>query len=511
MSNQIKHKSGQGGNDASAAPIHTPGPPEPDFSPLDFETDEWLDMIYQDPKRLPISTKAQCFHNCDAKGKPVSVNDKRIYKYLTHTQHIITCGNLAYIYKNGYYQEDTDETILKSMIADCLVEVHEKSTTINRVHKLFLQKHELTVRADDMNAYDPWYVNFENGMYNVRTGKMYRHSPKIYSINQIPHEYYPSADHGSGTEIEKFLQFAVPAEDDREMLLEYIGLCLTKDVSQQKMLVIKGEGGTGKSTLINLVQDIVGGRNISNVSLNELTTQRFKPILLMGKLLNSCADLEIDALDDTSMVKKLIGEDYVDGEHKGLRPVSFKNYSKLLFSTNELPMVRNEKTKGLFRRLLILEMNNEPAKQDPDLKNKLRAEIPYLIHISMQALARMYERGKILESEKSIELTKQLRMDSDTVEAFLYECCVVTHNQTDRVDRTTLFDRYVKFCQDYERQAHTKNNLFKAMKNKGFSMVRGKVNRMYAGLILKPEGDTEIDEEGFVHLVEGQQSEFDLI
>lgn len=462
-----------------------------------FDDDEWIGRIGNDPSRIPLSVKAICFHNCDAKGNVIKVNDARIYAYLTHTQHIINWGGVAYIYRNGYYNEDLDGTILQSLISDCILENFDTSTTVSRVHKKFFQKKELVRYLEDMNAYSPWYINFRNGMYDVKRRKMYKHSPKTYSINQIPHDYDPDGKY-TGTEIEKFLHFAIPEEDDRKMLLEYIGLCMTKDTSQQKMLVIQGEGGTGKSTLINLIQDIVGKRNISNVSLTELQ-QRFKPILMMGKLLNTCADLEIDALDDVSMVKKLIGEDDIDGEHKGLKPVSFHNYAKLLFSTNELPLVRNEKTKGFFRRLLVLTMNKEPETQDKNLKDKLRNEIPYLIHISIEALREMYMRegGSITVSENSKAATKQLRLDSDSVEAFLEERCKLTKNRNDKMSRSDVYEEYRAYCEEEERQAHSRTNLFKALRNKKVEESRHASERFFLGIRLRDDTD-EVDEDGFI-------------
>ena len=467
---------------------------ENDFSPNDFISDEWIGKIYTDPKKLSLSVKKVCFHNVDHRGNATGVNDKRIYTYITHTQHIVICGGIAYIYRHGYYNEDLDGTILQSLIGDCMLEQYEKSSTITRVHRMFFQRNELVKPPEEMNHYSGYYINFNNCMFDVKTWKTYPHSHRTFSTNQIPHDYDPNGDHGSGIEIEKFLNFAVPEADDREMLLQYIGLCLTHDVSQQKMLVIRGEGGTGKSTLINLIQDMVGYRNISNVSLTELQ-QRFKPILLMGKLLNTCADLEIDALDDVSMVKKLIGEDYVDGEHKGLRPVSFKNYAKLLFSTNELPLVRNEKTKGFYRRLLVLEMNREPEHADHDLKKRLTAELPYLIHISMQALHRMYQTGQITVSENSKRLTHQLRMDSDSVEAFLSDCCRFSSDDNDRVSRSVIFEKYIDYCKEYERQAHTKKNFFTALRNKKIKEVKGASERYFCGVSLK---DPSVDDDGFM-------------
>lgn len=466
------------------------------ITPEDLESDTWPEKIYQEPSKLPLSVKDICFHSHDAKGNPTGVVDNRVFIYLTHTNHIFVCGGIPYIYRDGYYQADYRGSIIKTLIRECCLEQFIRSTTIDRVFKLFLQYCELEKQPEELNHYTRPYINFENGMYDVKKKKLYPHSPKALSINQIPWSYDPNADHGSGTEIEKFLSQAIPDETDREMLLEYIGLCCTKDVSQQKMLIICGDGGTGKSTVINLVQKLVGKRNTSNVAMSKLS-ENFQAIRMMGKLLNSCADLEIDALDDVTMIKKLIGEDSISDSYKGKDIISFDNYAKLLFSTNELPLVRNEKTEGFYRRLLILTMNEKPKWRDPRLAERLENEIPYLLHLAMEALHRMYMRGSIIESEASKERVRQLRNDSDTIEAFLNDGWRRTGDESDKVKRDEIFKKYKEYCESWGRQAHTKNNFYKALRNKGYQERRSSADRYFVGI---KEYDPATDENGFLKI-----------
>lgn len=459
-----------------------------------FEDDEWIGKIGKDPSSLPISVKEVCFHNLDGRGrKAVSVNDKRIFDYLTHTRHIFSCDGVPYIYMDGYYHMDLRGEIIMSLIKRCCLEQFVKSTTNKRVFALFSQEYEIMKDASELNKYSPHYINFQNGMYDSQRRMLFAHTPKINSVNQIPWTYDPNGDHGSGNEIEKFLRTSIPDADDREMLLEYIGLCCTTDITQQKMLVICGEGGTGKSTIINLIQKIVGQHNTSNVALSRLS-ERFEAISMRGKLLNSCADLEIDALDDVTMIKKLIGEDTIHDCYKGKDPISFQNYAKLLFSTNELPLVRNEKTEGFYRRLMVLTMNEQPKIRDPELPERLEAEIPYLIHLAMEALFRMYNRPdrRIYESQNSKDKVTQLRNDSDTIESFLNEFYVRTSDPSYRVERGILFEKYIDFCEELERQSHTKHNFFKALRNKGFVENRDSSNRYFCGLRARTEQDKDV-------------------
>ena len=91
--------------------------------------------------------------------------------------------------------------------------------------------------------------------------------------------------------------------------------------------------------------------------------------------MNSCADLSTEALEDSAVLKKLLGEDLIFAERKGQDGYNFRNYSKLLFSTNQLPTITSERTNGFYRRLLILEMNKQPKQVDVMLREKLEKEI----------------------------------------------------------------------------------------------------------------------------------------
>ena len=240
---------------------------------------------------------------------------------------------------------------------------------------------------------------------------------------------------------------------------------MTKDVRQQRFMILNGEGGTGKSTVIRLVEEMIGSSNLSSISLTELT-QRFSAYGLLGKLINCCADLEITALEDTSTIKKALGEDTLRGEAKGKDAFPFKSYAKLIFSCNELPIVKAEKTNGFYRRLMILTMNNRPEVVKPDLFDQLKKEIAYFIRLSVEALSRMYARGTILVSDNSVQAVERLRADSDTVVAFIAEKMHVYRDG--HAKRSEMYAQYCDYCADAERQSLTKTNFFKSLRAKGF-------------------------------------------
>ena len=455
--------------------------------------------------------KLSQFHLFNDKGMVKGVYDFRIFEVLSERMNLFILGGVPYHYQHGVYVPDVSGSILKTEIRKCIYPELIRSTTIDRVFRLFLSEASLQVKTEELNQFPVHWVNFRNGFYDPIFQKMIKHDPKFKAVNQIPHEFHPEMEL-SGDEVERWLRFITPDPDDREMLLQFMGLCLTRDTRPQKFMILNGAGGSGKSTLIRMLENMIGTDNLSHVSLKELS-QRFASVGLLGKLLNSCADLEVSALEDTSVIKKILGEDSLRGEFKGKDSISFKNYSKLIFSTNELPLILSERTNGFYRRLMILNMDKQPEHKRPDYLDVLQRETGYLIQLAVRALERMYQSGGVLfESQGSKEAVMALRCDSDTVEAFLQSQTKKVNGE--KVDRFQLFRAYEQFCQVSDRQSLTRNNFYRSMRTKGFREKRSADGRYFMDIMISvsysgrsvKKSDVRMTQEGFLPIVGDEQT-----
>ena len=446
----------------------------------DYRSAFWLAVMANTGLRYSDAVKFRRADFIDENGKITGVFDFAVFEHIKKREHIFVLGGVPYIYMGGIYRPDRSGAHLKTMIRELIYPRYVKSTTIKRIYDLFISDAELQAEPGDMNQYPSEWICFLNGFYDPIGRRMIPHSPRYKAVNQIPHEFEPGK-HVSGNHIKSWLSFIAPERDDREMLLQFAGYSMTRDVRQQKFLILLGEGGSGKSTVIKLIEAVIGEENLSNVSLAQLG-QRFASYGLMGKLLNSCADLEVTALEDTSTLKKLLGEDRLSAEAKGKDAVSFKSYAKLIFSTNELPIVKAERTNGFYRRLLILEMNRIPDGKRADFFEELTGELDFFIHEAVDALERMYQAGTITESSGSIEAVKRLRKDSDTVEAWIDEECTTEHGA--RTDRGSLFTSYESYCSRSDRTALSRNNFFRALRTKGFGEIKSSGTRCFQGILL---------------------------
>ena len=407
------------------------------------------------------------FHRKNRDSAYCGVNDYAFLLYFCGDRPMFFYGGVPYLYEDGVYKPDESGARLKSEIRDIIYDTLVRAPTIRRIYDLIASAAELQLSENEINTFPPEWICFKNGMYDTKSNILIPHNPSFKCTNQINFSFNPYAKTQAGA-FDEWLDFAIPNDADKMTIMQFFGLTLTRDTRFQKFLILNGCGGTGKSTLIRLIESIVGDENTTHTSLTELS-ERFATYALKGKLLNTCADLETSALNETAVIKKLVGEDTIRGEKKGYDAFSFHNTARLIFSTNELPVVKGEKSDGFYRRLLVVNMNKKPKTVNSDLFAELLENKERIIWLAVQAVRRLYADGHFCGNENSDLAVQRLRCDSDTVEAFIYDACEETPNA--RTERQELFNAYQRYCWENERTPLTKNNFFKSLRLKGISEV----------------------------------------
>lgn len=461
------------------------------------ETDG-LQALSYDERRYYCSYLLSHVNKVNTKGDAVKPIHANVADLVLMDLNVFILNEDAYIYNEdlGVYEKDEDGKRLKNQIKKYLDREFIEDKTINSIYNLILSDASLALSDYQINQRPKHWIHFANGYYDYKTDSLTDHDPKYHEIGVIPWDYSPSRypstykfmKKGSGLLTEtveepllfnSWLDEAIPDIEDQTMFLQFLGYAMTLDTSKQKFMMICGSGGTGKSTLLSIVESIIGKSNISNISLQGLQ-DRFAPGELYLKQANICADIPLSALSEVDMIKKLTGEDTISAERKFKNHFTFKSSARLFFSANDIPVNLSDKSNAFYRRMLILKMDHKPTEIDPDLATKLKTEIP---HIITRAVEELYlSDGNIDESENSKENVKTAHKNSDTVEAFIYDRCEL--DEKAKTDRSELYHVYVVYCQYEERKSVTRTNFYKALESKGFESRRGKTNFNINGLRL---------------------------
>lgn len=148
-------------------------------------------------------------------------------------------------------------------------------------------------------------------------------------------------------------------------LLHHLATTLAPSWSAVKYVLFLGEGRNGKSVLLQMMIDILGRHNVSNVTRAQMSEQSPVCADLNGKLANIVMDGAAQYLTDSGMEKTLIA-----GETAAIRP---------LYVSRLVPV----QTNGLF----IEALNQEPKTRDKSSalqKRLVRFRFPNVYELNIQ-------------------------------------------------------------------------------------------------------------------------------
>lgn len=93
--------------------------------------------------------------------------------------------------------------------------------------------------------------------------------------------------------------------EDIPTLQEFIGYCLIPSNKGQRMMIIKGNGGEGKSQIGAVLNSLLG-TNMKDGSIGKISENRFARADLEHILLCVDDDMRMEALKQTSYVKSIV-------------------------------------------------------------------------------------------------------------------------------------------------------------------------------------------------------------
>ncbi len=355
------------------------------------------------------------------------------HRFVTHRK-----SHVIWVYKGKVYGDDGEEMIREQtrvLLGD--------EATANRVNEVVAQIKETTYT--DPEKFNPPLnlINLKNGILDIKSGELKPHTPDLIFTNLLPVEYNPKA---KCPKIGEFMRAILPGEGDVAAFVESIGFCLQREYFIRKVVILLGEGGNGKSTLLRLVEMFLGEDSVSHIPVQQLG-RRFSAAKLYGKLANILADLPREKWEDTGFFKLLTGRDKIEADVKFKGGFDFRNYAKIFLSANKLPETTDD-TKAFFDRLLTIMCPTIFEEGDPDILEKVvtSEELSGLLNAALAGL-RCLQTQRDFISSKSFEETRSIFIHkSNPIKAFAEDCldyCAEKPMQT--TDDT--YNGYRNYCE----------------------------------------------------------------
>ena len=312
--------------------------------------------------------------------------------YLKNAEHIIKIGGQLHIYKDGVYIKG------KNHIEAAMI---KHLPQLNRTKRSEVLEY-LNILIQENSETDADMIAFRNGLFDIRTGDFGKHTPEKIVTNKIEWDYNENAQ---DKQMDAMLnRITCKDAEVRQLLEEMIGYCLYRRNELRKAFVLTGDGSNGKSTFLAVIQSLLGESNIAALDLKELG-DRFKTAELFGKLANIGDDIGDEFIANPAIFKKLTSGERVSVEMKGKDPFEFNNYSKLIFSANDIPRIK-DKTGAVLDRLVIIPFRAKFNVGKKGFKQNIRQDLvgkqsamEYLIQIGLDGLFRILDEQKFTQPE----------------------------------------------------------------------------------------------------------------
>lgn len=278
--------------------------------------------------------------------------------------------------------------------------------------------------------------------------------------NRLPVRYDPKAP--QPTHWLRFLSDLLYPEDI-PTVQEFIGYCLIPSNKGQRMMVIKGNGGEGKSQ-IGVVLSRLFGCNMKDGSIGKISENRFARADLEHTLLCVDDDMRMEALRQTNYVKSIVtAQGQMDLERKGKQSYQGWMCARLLAFSNGDLQALFDRSDGLYRRQLVLTTKEKTTGRvdDPDLAEKMKDEVEGILLWAFEGLQRVAANNfKFTESDRTRENRETVKRDNNNVYDFLDSDGYVRLKADLSASSKELYEAYQIYC--------TENNL-PALKPRSFS------------------------------------------
>jgi putative DNA primase/helicase len=256
----------------------------------------------------------------------------------------------------------------------------------------------------------------------------------------------------------------------------FLGYSLTGSTEERALAVLHGVGKNGKSTLVELFQDLLG--DYATVAHPDtLMKQRFSDATaqyqlaeLKGARFVSVSETKRGVELEEAVVKQITGSDTISARAPYGKPFTYRPQFKIWLSTNHKPEIPDgsEAIWDRLRLIPFLKRFEDGKGADPKLPSNLRAELSGALTWAVWGCVEWNEQG--FGSSQAVEqATAKYRAETDVIDRFFSDVCVFGPEY--RVPKKDLFEAYEAWCMENGEGTLSQNMFTRVMGERG--VVKG--------------------------------------
>ena len=380
------------------------------------------------------------------------VDDAAVADYLYEQHSIVSFNDHVFVYQDGIYALDkgTVSAEVKRFIREC--GTHEQLTRVLReVIAHLLATNPFTTQPFNLATN---LIPVANGVISIdyETGRaeLLDHSPGYRFTYKLPVTFDPDATPADALAL--LSQYVAP--EDVPLLVQPFAQALLQtqlNKTYKKNYLIQGNRDAAKSTYTLILEGFFGPENISHVSLQALTTDRFCKGRMENKLINYFDDLDAVPLSQIGLFKALTGSTTHDIERKFESGYAGRIVCPHLFTCNRPPRVADDaKTDDAWwgRWEYVRFPYSFPI--DPTFPDRTLTPAFYssLLAAVLAMMIEIRQRGSLTINRTPAEVQQRWNVMSDPLFQFIdakMERLAATVND---FDKGKLFRAYLTWCED---------------------------------------------------------------
>lgn len=328
----------------------------------------------------------------------------------------------------------------------------------------------------------PQGIAFRNGFLRIApdgTGTLAPHCPQNRALYARPCDYAPEVQCPTW---DRFIGEIFGEDHERVTLVhQIIGYLMTNDTSLQKLFLFLGVSGSGKGTIIRVIQAILGADACASFRLSALGKDySFEMQSMIGKSLAVDGDVRRGSgANEGHAVEKLLGisgEDTQIIQRKHKAAFMGKMPTRILLAANP-PFGIRDTGMALIRRLVTLTFDRSFAdNQDPHLTRKLIAELPGIVRHGLEGLRSLRASGGVFVVPASAkEMVDDVKIGMDPMSEFINEYCRIsppTQRDPSRVSCGVVYDAMKRWCKANGRAQPSNHTFGQTLRLRGASHSR---------------------------------------
>lgn len=307
----------------------------------------------------------------------------------------------------------------------------------------------------DLKTTETIGVNFANGLLTP-TGRLLPHDPAYGMTYTLPFRYMPDEAMRAPRFFE-FLERSWGRDEDYKMKIDALqeAIWITMfgmATTYQRAFLFKGPGSSGKSTLLNIVLNLMPDDARCTIS-PDMWGDKFSPVGMVGKLINYCGELSEKRRIDGQKFKEIVDGSPVQAQYKGQDSFTLNPRCAHWFASNYLPKT-DDGSSGFNRRWLIWNFNYPLKDTDHRVLNLadliVAEEREAIAAWVMAASARMKDKTTLTIPLSHEDEMRDAAAMNNSVRLFLDESprvrIAVGSKTSRRISETHLLLEYRTFC-----------------------------------------------------------------